>query len=157
MCPHKRAFVLSSSIIGTTSLEGQQAPKIACPNHKKTFLLKTGASTSADSGYAIATFQIRVVDVDSGGRTAKANKVIEILVPEEKEADRVLGTSRWKITKQSSQTTGKEEQAYKGLWHDERSRRGKYEGTTMPEETAMESAEGTGCTSGGCGDKRLEW
>ena len=57
MCPHKRAFVLSRGIIGDT----QGTPKIACPLHKKTFGLETGACLSGEE-YALRTFPVKVED-----------------------------------------------------------------------------------------------
>jgi nitrite reductase (NADH) large subunit len=56
MCPHKKAFVLSSGILG----DGAGVPKIACPLHKRTFSLDTGESLQGED-YAIRTFPARVV------------------------------------------------------------------------------------------------
>jgi nitrite reductase (NADH) large subunit len=55
MCPHRKAFVLSRGIIGTAGEE----PKIACPLHKKTFSLETGASLVGEE-YRIKTFPVKV-------------------------------------------------------------------------------------------------
>lgn len=57
LCPHKQQMVLSRGMIGTQGNE----PKVACPFHKKTFSLKTGACLSGDD-YEIKTFPIRVED-----------------------------------------------------------------------------------------------
>lgn len=57
LCPHKQQMVLSRGMIGTQGNE----PKVACPFHKKTFSLKTGACLSGDE-YEIKTFPIRVED-----------------------------------------------------------------------------------------------
>ncbi|KAJ3206491.1 hypothetical protein HDU67_008148, partial [Dinochytrium kinnereticum] len=111
MCPHKRAFILSTSIVGTTG----SVPKIACPNHKKNFSLDTGRCIdSATSPYALATFMVRIVD---GG--------VEILFPESREADAVLGTKRWRVVAAGKEGAGG---GYRHLWEDGRPRRGKYEG-----------------------------
>lgn len=59
MCPHKRAFVLSRGIIG----ESGDVPKIACPLHKKSFNLDTGASTQGEE-YSIKVFDVQVVGDD---------------------------------------------------------------------------------------------
>lgn len=59
MCPHKRAFVLSRGIIGSAG----EAPKIACPLHKKTFSLETGESLQGEE-YRIKTYRVKV----EGGR-----------------------------------------------------------------------------------------
>lgn len=55
MCPHKKAFVLSRGIIGDTSGH----PKVACPLHKKTFSLESGACLSGDD-YAVRVFPVKV-------------------------------------------------------------------------------------------------
>ena len=55
MCPHRREFVLSRGIIGDSAGK----PKVACPIHKKTFSLETGACTSGDD-YKIETFPVKV-------------------------------------------------------------------------------------------------
>lgn len=55
MCPHRREFVLSRGIIGDQA----GTPKVACPLHKKTFSLETGACLSGDD-YAIRTFPVKV-------------------------------------------------------------------------------------------------
>jgi NAD(P)H-dependent nitrite reductase large subunit/NAD(P)H-dependent nitrite reductase small subunit len=55
MCPHKREMVLARGIVGDQA----GAPKVACPLHKKTFDLRSGACLS-DAGLEIATFPVRV-------------------------------------------------------------------------------------------------
>jgi len=55
LCPHKRQMVLARGIVGDES----GAPKVACPLHKKTFDLNTGACLSGES-LEIATFPVRV-------------------------------------------------------------------------------------------------
>jgi nitrite reductase (NADH) large subunit len=55
MCPHQREFVLSRGIIGDAHGE----PKVACPLHKKTFSLKTGACLTGEP-YAIDTYPVKV-------------------------------------------------------------------------------------------------
>ena len=55
LCPHKQQMALSRGMIGTTLDE----PKVACPFHKKTFSLKTGACLSGDD-YQIKTYPIKV-------------------------------------------------------------------------------------------------
>jgi nitrite reductase (NADH) small subunit len=44
MCPHKMQMALSRGIVGSYESE----PKVACPFHKKSFSLKTGACLNAD-------------------------------------------------------------------------------------------------------------
>jgi nitrite reductase (NADH) large subunit len=55
LCPHKKQMVLARGIVGDQA----GAPKVACPLHKKTFDLKTGACLSGDD-YEIETFPVRV-------------------------------------------------------------------------------------------------
>ena len=54
MCPHKQAFVLSRGIIGDT----QGTPKVACPLHKKTFCLASGACLSGED-HEVLTFPVK--------------------------------------------------------------------------------------------------
>jgi NAD(P)H-dependent nitrite reductase small subunit len=54
MCPHKRDMVLARGILGDQS----GAPKVACPQHKKTFSLETGACLGGDD-LQILTFPAR--------------------------------------------------------------------------------------------------
>jgi nitrite reductase (NADH) large subunit len=55
MCPHKREFVLSRGMIGDAS----GTPKVACPLHKKSFSLESGACLSGES-YSIRTYPVKV-------------------------------------------------------------------------------------------------
>lgn len=55
MCPHRKAFVLSQSILGETG----GIPKIACPMHKKTFSLESGKCLGGDE-YEIRVFPVKV-------------------------------------------------------------------------------------------------
>lgn len=55
LCPHKQQMALSRGMIGSTGEE----PKVACPFHKKTFSLKSGACLSGDD-YEIKTYAIKV-------------------------------------------------------------------------------------------------
>ena len=56
-CPHRQQMALSRGMIGS---QGEE-PKVACPFHKKTFSLKTGACLN-DDGYKINTFPVKAVD-----------------------------------------------------------------------------------------------
>jgi len=56
-CPHTRDMVLARGLLG----DERGVPKIACPQHKKTFSLETGEGL-ADPTYRIATFPVRVED-----------------------------------------------------------------------------------------------
>jgi nitrite reductase (NADH) small subunit len=54
-CPHRRQMALSRGMIGSMGNE----PKVACPFHKKTFSLITGACLSGDD-CSIRTYPVRV-------------------------------------------------------------------------------------------------
>jgi nitrite reductase (NADH) large subunit len=54
-CPHKREAVLSRGILG----DQEGVPKVACPMHKKTFSLESGACLSGES-YRVEVFPVRV-------------------------------------------------------------------------------------------------
>jgi len=59
LCPHKQQMVLSRGMTGSA---GEQCePKVACPFHKRTFSLQTGACLSGDD-YQIRTYPVRVKD-----------------------------------------------------------------------------------------------
>jgi len=55
LCPHKMQMALSRGIIGTA----EQEPKVACPFHKRTFSLKTGACLNAEE-CSIRTYPVKV-------------------------------------------------------------------------------------------------
>ncbi len=59
LCPHRQQMALSRGMIGSTG--PSQEPKVACPFHKKTFSLQTGACLSGDD-YQIKTYPIKVED-----------------------------------------------------------------------------------------------
>ncbi|WP_025764894.1 nitrite reductase small subunit NirD [Dyadobacter tibetensis] len=54
-CPHKQQMALSRGMTGCENDE----PKVACPFHKKTFSLRTGAGIN-DGTLQIATFPVQV-------------------------------------------------------------------------------------------------
>jgi len=76
MCPHKKAFVLSRGMLGDT----QGAPKVACPLHKKTFSLETGACTSGDD-YSVRVFPVKV-----------ENETVYLDLPPTEALDEILAT-----------------------------------------------------------------
>jgi nitrite reductase (NADH) large subunit len=55
LCPHKQQMVLARGIVGDQA----GTPKVACPMHKKTFDLRSGACLSGDD-LSIATFAVRL-------------------------------------------------------------------------------------------------
>ncbi|AMV38400.1 nitrite reductase large subunit NirB [Planctomyces sp. SH-PL62] len=54
-CPHKREAVLSRGLLG----DQQGVPKVACPLHKKTFSLESGACLSGDR-FRVEVFPVRI-------------------------------------------------------------------------------------------------
>lgn len=59
LCPHKQQMVLSRGMIGSTGEHCE--PKVACPFHKKTFSLITGACLSGEQ-FVIKTYPVTVLD-----------------------------------------------------------------------------------------------
>lgn len=57
LCPHKQQMALSRGLLGSAG----GVAKVACPYHKTTFSLETGACLSADIE-AIRTYPVRVED-----------------------------------------------------------------------------------------------
>ncbi len=57
MCPHKQDLVLARGLLGDAAGE----PKVACPQHKKTFSLASGACLSGGVP-GIRTFPVKAVD-----------------------------------------------------------------------------------------------
>jgi nitrite reductase (NADH) small subunit len=55
LCPHKQQMALSRGMIGCQDGE----PKVACPFHKKSFSLQTGACLSGEE-YGIQTYSVRI-------------------------------------------------------------------------------------------------
>ena len=58
-CPHSSEMVLARGIVG----DAGGVPKVACPLHKRTFDLRSGACLSEDAS-ALVTFPVRVVGDD---------------------------------------------------------------------------------------------
>ena len=103
MCPHKRAFVLSDSLVGedppstpapaTEAAEGAEggekpAPWISCPHHKRNFSLTSGACKS-DTELSIATFDVE----------ERADGMVYLKLPPVEELDAALGTKKWMVKK----------------------------------------------------------
>jgi nitrite reductase (NADH) large subunit len=57
LCPHKQDMVLARGLVGDQA----NTPKVACPQHKKTFSLQTGECLSGDS-LEIKTFPVKIQD-----------------------------------------------------------------------------------------------
>jgi NAD(P)H-dependent nitrite reductase small subunit len=79
MCPHKQDLVLSRGLLGETG----GVPKVACPQHKKTFSLLDGSCLSGGAP-AIRTFPVKVENGDVW---------IELPPPQQLEAELCPGSS----------------------------------------------------------------
>lgn len=55
LCPHKKQMALSRGMIGSAG----DIPKVACPFHKKTFSLQSGACLSGED-YEIKTYPVKI-------------------------------------------------------------------------------------------------
>lgn len=76
MCPHRNAFVLSRGILGTQ----QGEPKVACPLHKRTYSLETGACLSGQA-HTVKVFPVRIVGEE-----------VQLLLPPPQQLDALLAT-----------------------------------------------------------------
>lgn len=97
MCPHKRAFILSDSLVGedppsaSSSSEGsgeKPAPWISCPHHKRNFALDSGACKT-DEALSIATFDVE----------ERPDGMVYLKLPPVEELDAALGTKKWMVRK----------------------------------------------------------
>jgi nitrite reductase (NADH) large subunit len=78
MCPHKREFVLARGLLGDKG----GTPKVACPLHKKTYSLETGASLGGED-YAVQVFKVKVEGDD-----------VFLLLPAVEKLDAALATQQ---------------------------------------------------------------
>jgi nitrite reductase (NADH) large subunit len=78
MCPHRREFVLSRGMIG----DQDGKPKVACPVHKKTFSLESGACLGGEE-YSVRVFPVKVEGDD-----------VYLQLPPAEELDAVLATEK---------------------------------------------------------------
>lgn len=90
MCPHRRANVLADGLIGE---DDSGNPYVACPLHKRQYLLeanvdKQGGFCKTDDNYQIMTFEAKVED----------GKVM-LKLPDTDSLDAILSTSKWMIRK----------------------------------------------------------
>ncbi|KAF0530098.1 nitrite reductase NADPH, large subunit [Gigaspora margarita] len=119
MCPHKRAFVLSQGFIGD---DENGTLRVSCPMHKKNFALENGECLSGDVGLKLMTFDVKLED-----------NYVWLYLPPPQELDRLLGTSKWMVTK------------------DHAARKKSKETGVQIVGSAVD------CSSAGCGDKKLDW
>ncbi|KAF2159615.1 hypothetical protein M409DRAFT_29934 [Zasmidium cellare ATCC 36951] len=96
MCPHKRAFVLSDGLIG----EDMKANKlwVSCPLHKRNYSIngEEAGKCGNDDQVNIATFPVE----------AREDGMVYVKLPPVEELDGVLGTEKWKVKKDETETEG---------------------------------------------------
>ncbi|KAF9438195.1 hypothetical protein BGZ76_009293 [Entomortierella beljakovae] len=129
MCPHKRAMVLSTGLLGDSiAVPGNEGsidqPYVSCPMHKKNFGLQDGKclTTGDEDKFQIQTFPVKV---------AEGNKVYLLLPPTEGLND-LLATD--KVMIHAKDTASKFE------W-----------------QTSIEIIQQSNCATSACGSKELEW
>lgn len=98
MCPHKRAFILSDSLLGEDppsstpeggkESSGKPSPWISCPHHKRNFDLSSGACKN-DTDLSIATFDVE----------ERPDGMVYLKLPPVEELDAALGTKKWMVKK----------------------------------------------------------
>jgi nitrite reductase (NAD(P)H) len=103
MCPHRRTFGLSDSLIGETGDPCSKDHKlyISCPYHKRNFQLNgevepekkdAGAGSCSDTTMSIATFKAE----------EREDGMVYLKLPPVEEMDGVLGTKKWEVKKEES-------------------------------------------------------
>jgi nitrite reductase (NAD(P)H) len=87
MCPHKRALVLASGILGT---DNQQRTYVSCPMHKKNFDITNGACLvpGEKEKYRLSTFNVKIEDGQ-----------VNLLLPSVEILNEALGTANTIVTK----------------------------------------------------------
>jgi nitrite reductase (NAD(P)H) len=92
MCGHKRAFVLSQGIVSTDS---ENNTYVSCPLHKRNYIIDAESENSGtcknDESQSLAVFDIKELD----GK-------IYVKLPPTDELDKALGTLKWMIKKEES-------------------------------------------------------
>jgi nitrite reductase (NADH) large subunit len=83
MCPHKQDLVLARGLLGDAGGEA----KVACPQHKKTFSLRTGECLSGGAP-ALRTFEVKTVDGDVYVELPPAHELEAELCPSAGTCDR---------------------------------------------------------------------
>ncbi|KAK0288104.1 hypothetical protein LTR35_003578 [Friedmanniomyces endolithicus] len=94
MCPHRRAFVLSDGLIGDDGKTDKLW--VSCPIHKRNYELK-GADAGKcgnDENVSIATFPVE----------AREDGLVYVKLPPVEELDGVLGTEKYKVRKEETET-----------------------------------------------------
>ncbi|KAG2216133.1 hypothetical protein INT45_005645 [Circinella minor] len=93
MCPHKRALVLASGLLGNGPTH---TPYVSCPMHKKNFDLATGDCMvpGEEEKYKLETFEVKI-----------ESDQVYLNIPSIKELDETLGSGRTIIQRGMSKPT----------------------------------------------------
>lgn len=152
MCPHKRAFILSDSLVGQSEpKDGENKSSslyISCPHHKRNFDLTSGACSNDTSGLSIATFEVEEklifpnANSSSISRSSSSSTLVEkveeegadsgevmvcIKLPPDNELDAALGTKKWMV-KKGEAGKGQFEEVDKKIGFDGQRRKGRKPG-----------------------------
>ncbi|KAK0308696.1 hypothetical protein LTR82_015386 [Friedmanniomyces endolithicus] len=94
MCPHRRAFVLSDGLIGDDGKTDKLW--VSCPIHKRNYELKGAEAGKCgnDENVSIATFPVE----------AREDGLVYVKLPPVEELDGVLGTEKYKVRKEETET-----------------------------------------------------
>jgi nitrite reductase (NAD(P)H) len=166
MCPHKRAFALSDGLIGedgllpakqdaASSTEPSDCEKkslyVSCPMHKRNFSLNGAAPGSCKTDPSVSTATFEAEERDDGW--------VYLKLPPVEELDALLGTSRWVVKKEETESAGTgpyEELDRKFGALDKEGRRKK--GRRMDAAVGREGvAVGAGGGGGGGRIERMDW
>ncbi|KAK1088176.1 hypothetical protein LTR33_000686 [Friedmanniomyces endolithicus] len=94
MCPHRRAFVLSDGLIGDDGKTDKLW--VSCPIHKRNYELKGAEAGKCgnDENVSIATFPVE----------AREDGLVYVKLPPVEELDGVLGTEKYKVRREETET-----------------------------------------------------
>ncbi|KAI9879836.1 MAG: hypothetical protein M1830_006859 [Pleopsidium flavum] len=106
MCPHKRTFALSDGLIGDDIANNKLW--VSCPFHKRNFTLngEDAGRCGNDDNVNIATFPVE----------ERGDGWVYLKLPPVEELDAVLGTKKWMVKKEETQSPYKKlDQKLKGM------------------------------------------
>ncbi|KAK0261433.1 Nitrite reductase [NAD(P)H] [Friedmanniomyces endolithicus] len=94
MCPHRRAFVLSDGLIGDDGKTDKLW--VSCPIHKRNYEIKGAEAGKCgnDENVSIATFPVE----------AREDGLVYVKLPPVEELDGVLGTEKYKVRREETET-----------------------------------------------------
>jgi nitrite reductase (NAD(P)H) len=158
MCPHKRAFALSDGLIGEEgALPPSDTPRpsdcetkklyVSCPFHKRNFALNGPTPGSCSNDAAVSTATFAAEERDDGW--------VYLKLPPVEELDALLGTERWKVTKDEAGPGPFEEMDKKfGTFGD--AVQGRRKGRKL-DSFATKEGVAAGAGGGGGSTERMDW